>query len=159
MRQNRAYLHAGYGMGIEDEPRWEAYIRGGAADLEATSEDFESDFEPFGIVGVKGAFYDGPRFGWGMVAQGGIFGNFKDNGGDIEDVWEIEGGFPFQIRTGPFLFYAGPVFYHTEAKHIEEDNSFGGFGGLALTLGPMRLELEGQIKSDISTGGILTFQF
>ncbi len=159
VEQNRPYVHVGYGLGMENEPRWEAYIRGGAADLRASSEDFSADYKPFGIAGIKGAFWDGPRFGWGMVVQGGIFGDFKDNGAHIEDVWEVEGGFPFQMKAGPFIFYGGPVFYHTEADEIEEDDSFGGFGGLALTLGPARLELEGQYKSDFSTGGILSFQF
>lgn len=159
IEQNRAYLHAGYLMGIEDEPRWEIFVRGGGADLEASSENFDADFEPFGAVGIKGAFWDGPRFGWGLVAQGGIFANFDANGATIKDLWEIEAGLPFQTKAGPFLFYAGPVFYSTEADDIEEKNNFGGFGGLALSLGAMRLELEGQLKSKFSAGGFLSYSF
>ena len=63
------------------------------------------------------------------------------------------------MKGGPFILYAGPVFYYTKADHIEEEDSFGGFGGLAISLGPVRLELEGQVKSDVSAGGNLTFQF
>jgi hypothetical protein len=159
VEQNRGYVHLGYGLGIEDEPRWEAYIRGGAANLETADENFDADFEPFGMIGIKGAFHDGEHFGWGMALQGGIFGDFEDNGGMVEDLWEIEAGFPFQMGAGPFVLYAGPVFYRMKLERIEEEDNFGGFAGLAITLGPLSLELEGQLKSDISAGGNLTVQF
>ena len=49
---------------------WEVYIRGGVADLEASSEGFDADLQPFAIVGVKGAFHDGPRFRLGDGGTG-----------------------------------------------------------------------------------------
>jgi hypothetical protein len=167
VEQHRIYLHAGYLMGIEDEPRWEVFIRGGGADFEINGQ-FDSDFKPFGAVGVKGAFYEGPRFGWGLVFQGAYFGRFSSNGFTIRNMWEIEGGLPFQARLGPAVFYAGPVFSGTQARlqndagskrNINEDRNFGGFGGIALDIGPMRLEAEAQYKSDFSAGGFVSFRF
>jgi hypothetical protein len=167
IEQNRAYLHAGYLMGIEDEPRWEIFVRGGGADLEINRQ-FDSDFKPFGAVGVKGAFYEGRYFGWGLVFQGAYFGRFSSNGFNIRNMWEIEGGLPFQLKLGPAIFYAGPMAFGTQAKlengaggsrNISEDRDFGGFGGIAIDLGPMRLEAEAQYKTDFSGGGFVSFRF
>jgi hypothetical protein len=165
--QHRAYLHAGYLMGIEDEPRWEIFVRGGAADLEINGQ-FDSDFQPFGATGVRGAFYDGRYFGWGLVFQGAYFGTFSSNGFTIRNMWEIEAGLPFQAKLGPAIFYAGPVVFGSQAKlengagvsrNINEDSNFGGFGGLALDLGRLRLEAEAQYKSEFSGGGFVSFRF
>jgi hypothetical protein len=165
--QNLAYVHVGYGIGIEQEPRWEIFVRGGGADLEIDGQ-FDSDFEPFGAAGVKGAFYDGPHFGWGLIFQGGYFGRFNSNGFSFRDMWEIEGGLPFQAKAGPAIFYAGPVFFGSQAKlqnntgtsrNLNEDRNFGGFGGIALDFGDLRLEAEAQYKSDFSAGGFVSLRF
>ncbi|MDO3378438.1 hypothetical protein [Geoalkalibacter halelectricus] len=165
IEQNRVYLHIGYGMGIEDEPRWEAYLRLGAADFEANG--FDSGLKPAFAAGVKGAFYEGRCFGWGMVAQGAYFSKWRDRGVGVEDAWEIELGFPFQAQLNPAIFYAGPVVYHTQAKassglgetSLNEKNNVGVFGGVRLDLGPIGLEVEAQYKSDVSAGALLSFQF
>ncbi len=166
IKQNRAYLHLGYGLGLGDEPRWEAYIRGGAADLDA--DDLDGDYEPFANAGIKGAFWDGPVFGWGMVLQGGYFADFEDNNLKIEQVWEIELGIPVQARLGrAFLIYAGPVAYKAEADaqngigstELEEDNNLGGFGGFRWSAGNVSFEAEAQYKSDLSAGGLISVQF
>lgn len=165
--QHRAYLHAGYLMGIEDEPRWEVFVRGGAADLEINGQ-FDSDFKPFGAVGVRGAFYDGRRFGWGLVVQGTYFGRFSSNGFSIRNMWQAEAGLPFQTRLGPAIFYAGPVVFGNQAKlqnnagaerNINEDRNFGGFGGIAVDLGSLRLEAEAQYRTEFSGGGFVSFRF
>jgi len=167
IEQNRPYLQVGYGMGIEKEPRWEVYLRGGAADLRDEA-NFDSEYQPFGGVGLKGAFYDGSHFGWGMAVQGDYFADFESAGIDIRHLWEVELGFPFQGRLGPFILYLSPVFYHTQMKaensfgsemKMTEDGNFGGFGGFGLDLGPVRFEAEAQYKSDWSAGGFLSVRF
>lgn len=168
IEQNRIYLHLGYGLGIEEEPRWEVYLRAGAADLEA--KGFDGDYEPFAAVGLKGAFWEGPVFGWGLVVQGAYFYDYESNGGDIEieEFWEIEGGIPFQVTFGPFVVYGGPVFFHSEAEaksdlgfaELEEEDNIGAFGGLRLSLGKnFSIEGEAQYKSDFSAGGLITVHF
>lgn len=168
IEQNRIYLHLGYGLGIEEEPQWEIYLRAGAADLEA--EGFDGDYEPFASLGLKGAFWEGPVFGWGLVVQGAYFYDYESNDGDIEieDFWEIEGGIPFQATLGSLVVYGGPVFFHSEAEaksdfgsiELEEDDNIGAFGGLRLNLGKnVSIEGEAQYKSDFSAGGLLTIHF
>jgi hypothetical protein len=168
IEQNRTYLHLGYVLGIEEEPRWEVYVRAGAADLEAGG--FDGDYEPFASVGLKGAFYEGPVFAWGLVVQGAYFYDYEANDGDIEieDFWEIEGGIPVQVNLGPLLFYGGPVFFHSEAEaksnlgftELKEEDNIGAFGGLRLNLGKnVSIEGEAQYKSDFSAGGLITIHF
>ncbi|MBE0598420.1 MAG: hypothetical protein IH614_14225 [Desulfuromonadales bacterium] len=168
IEQSRGYLHVGYGLGMLDEPRWEIFLRGGAADLEDDSGQFDADFEPFVAGGIKGAFYEGRHFGWGMALQGGYFAGFDSGDIDVDEQWEIEFALPFQARLGPVLLYAGPVVYHTEIDasngfgpetKMEEDNNFGGFAGVGLDFGRVRLELEAQLKSEFSAGGFLAVRF
>lgn len=165
--QNRIYLHVGYGLGIEEEPHWEVYLRGGAGDLDAG--DFDADFEPFGTFGVKGAFAEGDVFSLGLVVQGTYFSKLEDDDIDlaIEDYWEVEGGIPIQAQLGPILVYAGPVFYQAKADaessvgstRLEEDNNVGAFGGLRICFGNVNIEGEAQYKSDFSAGGLISVPF
>lgn len=151
IQQNRAYLHLGRGFGMEtfdpNDPgyRWEFFLRLGAADFEVEDafdgRDFDGDVMPFGMVGMRVLFYQGPTFGIGLVAQGGRFGNYDDDEtflltsaqleeitgiSDLEDMnirlettvqsmWEGEIALPIQAKAGPALFYAGPVFYWWQA--------------------------------------------
>ena len=166
IEQNRAYIHLGYGLGMTSEPRWEVFVRGGASDMQ-DDDDFDSDFKPFAAVGVKGAYYDGERFAWGMVVQGAWFSGFESGDIEIDRFREVEIGFPFQTSFGPLILYLGPQAYYADAdlegnnvsRELREDGAIGGFGGLGLDLGPLRLEAEAQYRSDFSAGGFVCYQF
>ncbi len=169
--QTRAYAHLGFGLGLENEPRLEIYLRGGAAVLgdEKDFKDYvEEEGQAFGAVGLKGAFQEGKYFSWGMCLQGAYFGDYKSRELEIRDNWEIELAFPLQERLGPVILYAGPVFYHAQFKMDDvhgfiskekEDGNAGGFGGVGLELGPIRLEAEAQYRSDLSVGGFMSVHF
>lgn len=167
LEQNRAYLHIGYGLGMDDEPPWEVYFRGGASDLESDGES-DDDFAAFAATGLKGVFHEGDVFGWGMVFQGAYFAGMNSNGVSLDDFWEIEFALPIQAKLGPVLLYAGPVFYGARGKgqnldgpeiDLEEDQNFGGFGGAGLDIGPLRFEAEAQYKSEFSASGFVSMQF
>ncbi|PLX81681.1 MAG: hypothetical protein C0617_16450 [Desulfuromonas sp.] len=167
IEQNRIYVHLGYGLGMEDEPRGEVYLRGGAADLEA--EDLDGDYEPFFIGGVKGAFYETDVFAWGIVLQGGYFFDVEDEdtGVEIQDAYELEVALPFELHHGALQVYAGPVGFiakgdaedGTGTTELEEDNNVGGFGGIVLDFDGFSIGAEAQYKSDFSAGGMVSFQF
>lgn len=164
--QERAYLHLGYGMGWEGEQSWEIYLRAGAADLQG--DGFDASYEPFGTVGMKGAFYEGPIFSWGLVLQASAWDDVKDADVEINNAWQAECGIPLQVNVGrPLALYAGPVFYASEADFInqfgeielEEKHQAGIFGGIRWSFGPFALELEAQQRSDFSAGGMISIAF
>lgn len=181
IEQNRLIAHIGVGLGDFGRPKTEVYLRLGLNDLEiddamadGSSFDDSSQFSVGG--GVKWEFLQGNIFGWGGVLQGMYFGNWSDEDSlgisyDVEDAYELEVAFPIQVKAGPALIYAGPLFYVAEADievevmglsgsgDVEEDNNVGAFGGVAFRINNFSIEAEAQYKSDLSASVFASFAF
>lgn len=179
IESHRIYAHLGAVFGDRSTPRYEVFLRLGAADLDAEDDggsiNFDGDTEPLYAAGIKGRLYQGRIFGWGGVLQGLYINSFADtvpvNGQPtniaIEDLWEVELAFPAHAKIYNGLVYLGPVFYHSTADVImagfegdfDEDHNVGAVGGVAMRFLNVSIEVEAKYKSDLSAGALVTFTF
>lgn len=164
--QHRLYLQLGYGMGHQDEPKWEVLLRAGAANL--TAGVFADGAMPFAGIGLKGELLRGSVLAWGLTVQGNYFATYEDSSIDmkIQDLWEMETAFPVQAGWGPMLLYLGPVVYQSQAEFVRgvkkktnSEGNFGAFAGGRLQLPGLWVDLEGQYKEDFSGNILFTLPF
>jgi hypothetical protein len=171
VEQIQPYVQAGLGIA----PNWEIYTQLGASDidLDANGGGFEDGYRPFATVGIRGLFTKRTPVGFGAFVQGTYFSSWEDTDpvfGDveIEKSYEINGGLVLEGEIEGAILYGGPVFFLRDSDvkaagvsdSIEEDSNFGGFIGIRWPLkNGLAVELETQIKTDISAGGAIHFIF
>lgn len=166
VQQIMPYVQVGLGIA----PNWEVYTQLGAADLDADNDngDFEDGYRPFASLGLRGLFTQRGPVSFGAFLQGTYFSDYEDGNVDFEKGYEVNGGVTLQAVLEGATLYGGPVFFlrDTDVKFagdtssIEEDSNFGGFVGIRWPLkNGMAIELETQIKTDVSVGGAIHFIF
>lgn len=112
----------------------EVMARIGVSD--AKTLDFDSNWKPFGTIGMKMYFPLGGTFGVGPIVQGSyVFSDYSDTvfSNDAPDdtrtpidmkmknFWDIRAGLAFQAKIAPAAkIYAGPFAYYSRTK-IEMD--------------------------------------
>jgi len=101
----------------------------------------------------------------------------------LDNLWNAEGGLKFQLELDGAVLYGGPAYFYSSADYrsvfnganilaipptvtsaatgdAEATNKFGGFAGILWQLDDnYSLELEAQIKHDVSFGGVLSYRF
>jgi len=108
----------------------EVMARIGASD--AKTLDFDSNWKPFGTIGMKMYFPLGSTFGVGPIVQGSyVLSDYSDTvfSNDAPDetrtpiemkmknFWEIKGALAFQAKIAPAAkLYAGPFAYYSQTK-------------------------------------------
>jgi hypothetical protein len=124
------------------------------------SNDWDSNWKPFGTLGVKGYYSVNKQLGFGAFIQGSyIFGDLEDSTtmyvsgvpvqatAKIRNVWDAEIGLAIQVTPVEGLkIYAGPYAYYTEGKG-EASASYGGLSAAE----------EVTLKNKTNFGGFLGF--
>ncbi|MCX8021981.1 MAG: hypothetical protein N2745_04330 [Syntrophorhabdaceae bacterium] len=158
-------------------------------ELFTANEDFNDKAKFFASAGFKGVFYRMNGFSLGLFGQASYYTNYKDDrtvkaaGGvgtwdmKLKNLWDLTGGIGFQAKFSPYLYlYGGPFVYLTQVdacytstvpgqladttRTLKGKNNFGGFLGLAIPLTKkISLNLEGQVKTNISGGAAISYAF
>ncbi|PLX93834.1 MAG: hypothetical protein C0621_06680 [Desulfuromonas sp.] len=139
--QSQYYVQAGVGLG----GGWQAYLRGGVADLEVeggmvfTSSDVQGDLGPTVAGGFGGPVYRGKTLTVAPFVQGTYFSSYEDFAvGQVDvtpsaaktlvdaverisykDGWTVEGGLAFELRMEGAQLYFGPLLLGGEMS-VEE---------------------------------------
>lgn len=158
-------------------------------DLAGFNATFKDGSKPFGTIGVRGVFNITPSLGIGPFFQGSFYSSYKDKTTGtflglsatqemkVKKPREINLGVGFQSKIGKITLYGGPVAYWAKSRvdwemivpgvgtatastTYKEKNNFGGFAGLRVPLGKaFTLEVEGQMKSELSGGASISYSF
>jgi hypothetical protein len=178
---NQYYLQVSYGL----PKNWEVYGRIGGADMKLKSDGFldgtKDSTQPFGTLGIKGAFFKKNQFSFGAFAQGTYRSEYKDSatvGGTevdskFKDHYDINVGLAAQLKFGNFLVYGGPFWYYARAKAelsasgyqdvsetVKEKDNIGGFLGVKIPITKrVGLNIEGQLRDRTSYGAMITYAF
>jgi hypothetical protein len=123
------------------------------------SSEWQSDWKPFGTLGLKGYYPFNKEFGVGAFVQGSyVFGDLEDSttatvsgvpvtvSAKIKNMWEAAVGFAFQVTLpADVKLYAGPYVYYEEGK----------VQASATALGITITSDEGTYKNKTNYGGFL----
>ena len=150
--------------------------------------DLEDNYNLFGTMGVKGIFDINNNVGIGVFAQGSLFSDYNDTTSglvngisttqelEINNYNEVDVGVTLQGKFDKFLVYAGPFVYWTHADmeatiagaelsssgsgNLNQSDHFGGVAGIRIPIAQkINIEIEGQIRQEISFGGAISYSF
>ena len=178
----RTQSNMGYVQGsFAPTKNFEVFGRLGGADLKTKGEDpnFKDGAKTFGTLGVKAMLYQDKIFGFGAFAQGtDRFQDYKDSDSTgqlkLKNYYDVQAGLSAQVKVQSFIIYGGGFWYYARTKAeftgttpgdtasttFKEKTPIGGFLGVKIPFTKqISLNVEGQVRDDVSAGALLSYAF